>query len=79
MAASPSSAEVDPRVPAARLLRDLRTTPRGLPEREVERRLLRYGPNTLRRTGRRPWIGLLARQIVHPLALLLWARPRCRR
>jgi len=72
MVASPSSAEIDPRVPAARLLRDLRTSPRGLPDREVQRRLLRYGPNALRRTGRRPWIGLLARQIVHPLALLLW-------
>ena len=72
MVASLKPAEVDPRVPAARLLRDLRTNPRGLTEREAGRRLLGYGPNALRRTGRPPWLALAARQIVHPLALLLW-------
>jgi calcium-translocating P-type ATPase len=72
MLESTEPAGVDPRVPRTRLLRDLRTTPRGLSVREVERRAVRYGPNTLSRSGRRPWVALLARQVVHPLALLLW-------
>ena len=63
---------IDPRGPAARLLRDLRTSPRGLSPREADRRLLSYGPNALHRTARRAWPALLVRQILHPLALLLW-------
>jgi calcium-translocating P-type ATPase len=57
----------------ARLLRDLRTSPQGLPSREVQRRLIVYGPNELvRQAGHRLWRELL-RQFTHPLALLLWA------
>jgi len=44
----------------------------GLTEREVERRLLQYGRNELVRPGRARWPRELARQVVHPLALLLW-------
>jgi calcium-translocating P-type ATPase len=64
---------LDPREPAERLLRDLRTRRVGLPQREAERRLLVYGPNELVRTVRRAWARELGRQFTHPLALLLWA------
>jgi calcium-translocating P-type ATPase len=62
----------DPREPVARLLRDLRSRPEGLSSREAGRRLVAQGPNELRRRGGRRWPRRLARQFVHPLALLLW-------
>ena len=55
-----------------RLLRDLRARPGGLSRREAERQLVAHGPNELRRRGGRRWPRRLARQFVHPLALLLW-------
>jgi magnesium-transporting ATPase (P-type) len=64
---------IDPRIPAERLLRDLRARRDGLTQREADRRLIASGPNELRRVGRRAWPGELARQFTHPLALLLWA------
>lgn len=64
---------VDPREPAERLLRDLRSRRSGLTEREAGRRLVVYGPNELRRAGGPRWGKELARQFTHPLALLLWA------
>ena len=42
---------VDPREPRERLLRDLRSRPEGLSQREAERRLVAYGPNELQRTA----------------------------
>jgi calcium-translocating P-type ATPase len=54
------------------LLRDLRSSRTGLSTSEVQRRLLQYGPNELRRRGGLKWPGELARQLTHPLALLLW-------
>ena len=54
------------------LLRDLRTSRIGLSTREAQRRLIQYGPNELRRRGGLKWPGELARQLTHPLALLLW-------
>ena len=62
----------DPREPMDRLLRDLRAQPDGLSSRQAERQLVAYGPNELRRRGGRRWPRRLARQFVHPLALLLW-------
>ena len=56
----------------ALLLGDLDTTPRGLSGREADRRLVQYGPNALRRRGGVQWPRELARQLTHPLALLLW-------
>jgi calcium-translocating P-type ATPase len=56
----------------ALLLRDLDTTPRGLSSREADRRMVQYGPNALRRRGGAQWPRELARQLTHPLALLLW-------
>jgi len=54
------------------LARDLRTSLEGLSTREAERRLLSHGPNQLERRKGRSWPGELARQVTHPLALLLW-------
>ena len=68
----PSSDAIEVREPAARLLRDLRTSPRGLSTREAERREVQYGPNALKRRGGMRWPGVLGRQLTHPLALLLW-------
>ncbi|OBH60303.1 magnesium-transporting ATPase [Mycobacterium sp. E2479] len=63
---------LDPEEAADRLLRDLRSTSEGLSTREAERRLLQYGPNSLRQQRVRHWPAELARQFTHPLALLLW-------
>ncbi|MER5202180.1 cation-transporting P-type ATPase [Streptomyces sp. NPDC002825] len=64
---------LDPEERVELLLRDLRSTREGLTSREASRRLVHYGPNALRRRGGRRWPGELARQVTHPLALLLWA------
>jgi calcium-translocating P-type ATPase len=53
-------------------LRDLRTTGHGLSSREAARRLVQHGPNTLQRRGSVQWPREIARQLTHPLALLLW-------
>jgi calcium-translocating P-type ATPase len=64
--------EVDVEEAAELLLRDLRSSRHGLSAREAQRRLIQYGPNELRRRGGLKWPGELARQLTHPLALLLW-------
>ena len=64
--------EIDAEEAADLLLRDLRSSRHGLSEREAQRRLIQYGPNELRRRGGLQWPGELARQLTHPLALLLW-------
>jgi calcium-translocating P-type ATPase len=64
--------KVDAEEAAELLLCDLRSSRLGLSAREAERRLVQYGPNQLRRHGGRRWPGELARQLTHPLALLLW-------
>ena len=58
--------------PSNRLLRDLRTSEQGLSSREAERRLVQYGPNVLTRRRQVRWPREIARQLTHPLALLLW-------
>jgi len=65
-------AAVDPTEREDLLLRDLRASRSGLSSREADRRLVHLGPNLLVRRGGRRWPGELARQFVHPLALLLW-------
>ena len=68
-----SGSEVsDPREPISLLLRDLRARREGLSDREAERRLVAHGPNELRRRGGARWPRQLAKQLTHPLALLLW-------
>jgi calcium-translocating P-type ATPase len=64
---------VDRTEPIELLLRDLRTSRTGLSQREARRRLVVHGPNELRRRGGPTWPRELLRQLVHPLALLLWA------
>jgi calcium-translocating P-type ATPase len=54
------------------LLRDLRSSERGLSSAEAQRRLTQYGANELARRGGLRWPAELARQLTHPLALLLW-------
>lgn len=64
--------EVDAREPVEMLLRDLRSAPMGLTAREAARRLVVSGPNALPPRGRKQWPLALLRQLIHPLALLLW-------
>jgi hypothetical protein len=65
------SVELDATESVELLLRDLRSSRTGLSTSEEQRRLLLYGPNELRRRGGLKWPGELARQLTHPLALLL--------
>ncbi|HET9633039.1 MAG TPA: HAD-IC family P-type ATPase, partial [Terrabacter sp.] len=67
-----SVSAVNPQESIDRLLRDLRTRRTGLTDREAARRLVVFGPNELTRRGGRTWPRDLVRQLVHPLALLLW-------
>lgn len=74
----PSQGEVpptprDPSEPLPLLRRELGTGADGLSTREAERRLAVYGPNEVRRKGHTSLGRELVRQLVHPLALLLWA------
>ncbi|WP_405486505.1 cation-translocating P-type ATPase [Streptomyces sp. NBC_00096] len=63
----------DPSEPLPLLRRELGTGADGLSTREAERRLAVYGPNEVRRKGHTSLGRELVRQLVHPLALLLWA------
>lgn len=62
----------DPQEELDRLLRDLRSRRAGLSARDAERRLTVVGPNDLVRQRGEGWWRELFRQMVHPLALLLW-------
>ena len=62
----------DPREALAQLFQDLRSSPEGLSGRDASRRLTAYGPNELLRRGGAHWPEQLAKQLTHPLALLLW-------
>lgn len=64
--------DVDAREPVALLLRDLHSATAGLTSREAARRLVVSGPNALPVSGRKQWPLVLVRQLIHPLALLLW-------
>ena len=68
-----SSAPLDPLEPLAQLFRDLRTGRQGLAEREAQRRLVVVGRNELERRAGPGLAREVAAQLVHPLALLLWA------
>jgi calcium-translocating P-type ATPase len=62
----------DPTEQVELLMRDLGASPAGLSASEARRRLIQHGPNELRRRRGREWPGELLRQLIHPLALLLW-------
>ncbi|GAA4731391.1 cation-translocating P-type ATPase [Actinomycetospora chibensis] len=68
---APPAAGVD--APLERLWHELRSGPEGLDERDAARRLQVQGPNALPVRGGPSWPRALAHQLVHPLALLLWA------
>ncbi|MGW3494796.1 cation-transporting P-type ATPase [Streptomyces sp. NPDC001020] len=63
---------MNPEEAAELLLRDLRSSRRGLSSAEARRHLVQHGPNELQRRHGRRWPRELARQLTHPLALLLW-------
>ncbi|MGW7459458.1 cation-translocating P-type ATPase [Streptomyces sp. NPDC054797] len=63
----------DPSEPLPQLRRELDTGPNGLSAREAARRLAVYGPNEVRRKAGSPLWREVVQQLVHPLALLLWA------
>ncbi len=65
-------APVDPLEELDRLLRDLRSSRTGLSTRDAQRRLGLSGPNELVRRAGEGWVRALSRQLLHPLALLLW-------
>lgn len=58
--------------PLPEVLETLHTGPDGLTVAEAERRLSEHGPNELAVAGGPSLLGALVRQLVHPLALLLW-------
>ncbi len=66
------AAQIEPTEQVGLLMRNLRSSPAGLSGSEAARRLLQYGPNELSRRGGLKWPRELARQLTHPLALLLW-------
>ncbi|WP_249021558.1 cation-transporting P-type ATPase [Conexibacter sp. S30A1] len=63
---------VDPQERIDSLLAHLGTRSTGLSAREAARRLTQFGPNVISRTAKQGRIRELVRQLVHPLALLLW-------
>ncbi|MFC8494086.1 cation-translocating P-type ATPase [Streptomyces sp. NPDC057235] len=67
------SPSFDPSEPLPRLRRELDTGPDGLSTREAARRLAVHGPNEVRRRSHSSFVRELTGQLVHPLALLLWA------
>ncbi|MYV65031.1 HAD-IC family P-type ATPase [Streptomyces sp. SID2131] len=67
------SLSFDPSEPLPRLRRELATGPDGLSTREAARRLAVHGPNEVRRKAHSSFVRELTGQLVHPLALLLWA------
>ena len=64
---------LDPEEPLHLLLQHLGARREGLNGREARRRLEQHGPNEIVRRRRRSHWRDLARQLGHPLALLLWA------
>ena len=69
MAASPTFWNL----PAADLLAQVESAPAGLQGGEAAKRLLRYGPNTLRARKRTDTLTLLLRQFKSPIILILLA------
>jgi calcium-translocating P-type ATPase len=66
-------AAVDPEARAEDVLAQLASGRRGLSSREAQRRLVQHGRNEIRREEARSRVRDFARQLVDPLALLLWA------
>jgi Mg2+-importing ATPase len=54
-----------------RVFQTCQTSPAGLAEEEVERRLEEYGPNVVAQEHRYGWVALLGKALVNPLVILL--------
>jgi magnesium-transporting ATPase (P-type) len=63
---------VDPQERIDSLLAHLGTRAEGLSSREAQRRVTQFGANEISRAAADGWWRELVRQLVHPLALLLW-------
>ena len=70
---SSEAPQLNPEEPLDLLLQHLGARTQGLSDREAARRLQQHGPNEIVRRGRQSHARELARQLGHPLALLLWA------
>ncbi len=70
--ATASAATPDPTERAELLVDHLHSSREGLSSNEAARRLMQHGPNALTRREGLRWPRELARQLTHPLALLLW-------
>ena len=62
---------LSPLGPSEMLMRQLRTTARGLSEAAAAQRLRQFGPNELSKRAGPPWWRAVLAQFSHPLALLL--------
>ena len=67
-----SAPDVDPQDRIDSVFANLGTRSGGLTGREAQRRLDQFGLNEITRTQKSSRLGELARQLAHPLALLLW-------
>ena len=65
-------ARSDDALPVDTLLQVLHAGRDGLGSREAEKRLAIHGPNTLPAAAGSRWLRQVLRQLLHPLALLLW-------
>ena len=70
--ASTPAARLDPTEAVEERRRSPKTHTEGLSSREARAAPAPYGPNQLQRRGRVQWPRERARQLTHPLALLLW-------
>ena len=59
------------RADTGQVLQMCQTSPAGLTEEEVERRLEEYGPNVVTQEHGYGWVGLLGKALVNPLVILL--------
>jgi calcium-translocating P-type ATPase len=73
VSATETSVPVDPEGRPELVLDRLHSARRGLTSREAARRLAQYGNNEIRREEGRSRVREFARQLIDPLALLLWA------
>ncbi|MGE5857019.1 MAG: cation-translocating P-type ATPase [Solirubrobacterales bacterium] len=69
----PDEPRIDPEERLELLRQHLGVGAGGLGSRQAQRRLQQYGLNEIRRREQRSHVRDLARQLTHPLALLLWA------
>jgi P-type Ca2+ transporter type 2C len=57
----------------AEVFRALESSPQGITAEQAQQRLAAYGPNALREPSPPPRWRMFAAQLIHPMALVLWA------